>query len=201
MNDEVLNVAQRRQAIQRGLKHYFQGSSLEHALSYWEQEYSEKPAFVLNRFLNEICITDDLKLHRKEMLKHVIHELTHLEKAELIKVDQKNDFVASDHLHRAYEEFVDCVLRKVQPEDVSEFANELKQQLINDHLFTQSVDQYLSSEALMRNIEMLNGSKAITALYRVYCDFYGPQKTDRIYAQAKTEIKQHYPDVDLHQLL
>ena len=79
MNAEVLNLEQRRQAIQRGLQHYFQGPHLEQIVGYWEQEYSGQPAFVLNRFLSEICTTEELKQNRKDMLKQVLHELTILE--------------------------------------------------------------------------------------------------------------------------
>lgn len=45
MNAEMLNLEQRRQAIQRGLQHYFQGPHLEQIVGYWEQEYSGQPAF------------------------------------------------------------------------------------------------------------------------------------------------------------
>ena len=41
----------------------------------------------------------------------------------------------------------------------------------------------------------------ITTLYAIYCSFYGPGKADQLYAQIKHEIKQHYPAVDLSQLL
>ena len=202
MNAEVFNVAQRRQAIQRGLKQYFQGSSLERVLNYWEQEYSEKPAFVLNRFLNEICTTEDLKQHRKDMLKQVIHELSHLEKVELLKTDEDKTFVDSDDLYKAYDDFVNHVLDRVQLNDLEEFTTVLKQQLHRDQLSNALLKPYdNTAQALMQSLPMSQAAKGITALYTVCCEFYGPQKTDRIYAQGKTDMKLNYPDLDLQQLL
>lgn len=202
MNAEVFNVAQRRQAIQRGLKQYFQGSSLERVLNYWEQEYSEKPAFVLNRFLNEICTTEDLKQHRKDMLKQVIHELSHLEKVELLKTDEDKTFVDSDDLYKAYDDFVNHVLDRVQLNDLEEFTTVLKQQLHRDKLSNALLKPYdNTAQALMQSLPMSQAAKGITTLYTVCCEFYGPQKTDHIYAQGKTDMKLNYPDLELQQLL
>jgi len=41
----------------------------------------------------------------------------------------------------------------------------------------------------------------ITASDECYCEFYGPVKTDQVYARVKTNIQAKYPDVKLHQLL
>ena len=43
MPNELLTVMQKKQAIERGLSHYLQGTVLERVLSYWEQEYGDKP--------------------------------------------------------------------------------------------------------------------------------------------------------------
>ena len=44
-------------------------------------------------------------------------------------------------------------------------------------------------------------AQVITIIYECYCEFYEPAKADQVYARAKMEIKNKYPDVDLHQLL
>lgn len=203
MDAEVLNVAQRRQAIQRGLAHYFQGTSLEQVIGYWEQEYSEKPAFVLNRFLSDICTTEELKRNRKEMLKDVLHELTHLEKTEILHLDaQQDEQAVSLSLKSAYQDFIVHVLHTVQMNDHDELFMELRQKLIREELI--DAEMALSIKESYALLELVNShlvSKAITALYSVYCDFYGPQKADRVYAQGKNDIKLKYSDIDLHQLL
>lgn len=203
MDAEVLNVAQRRQAIQRGLRHYFQGSSLEQVVGYWEQEYSEKPAFVLNRFLSEICTTDELKQNRKEMLKDVLHELTNLKKSEILHIDAKEDEQAdSTNLKAAYQDFIEHVLHSTQISDSDDLFMELRQKLVREGIVeAEIVVSIKDSYVLLERINSSSASQAITALYSVYCDFYGPQKADRVYAQGKNDIKLKYPEIDLHQLL
>jgi len=44
-------------------------------------------------------------------------------------------------------------------------------------------------------------AELITIFYAIYCDFYGPNKADQLYAQIKNTVKQQYPEIDLKQLL
>lgn len=203
MDAEVLNVTQRRQAIQRGLAHYFQGTSLEKVIGYWEQEYSEKPAFVLNRFLSDICTTDELKRNRKDMLKDVLHELTNLEKSEILHLDvHPDEQVDSFDLKMAYQDFIVHVLHAVQVSDRDDLFMELRQKLIREGIVeADSVLSMKDSYTMLDRIQTALASQVITALYSVYCDFYGPQKADRVYAQGKNDIKLKYPEIDLHRLL
>ncbi|ANF82495.1 hypothetical protein A3K93_10035 [Acinetobacter sp. NCu2D-2] len=199
---EVLNVAQRRQAIQRGLKHYFQGTALEQVVGYWEQEYSEKPAFVLNRFLSDICTTDELKQSRKDMLKDVLYELTNIEKTEILQLETEVEVQDTHTLKTAYQDFVEAILHSVPSSDREDFFLELRRHVIAKNLLVgERAERIYQSEKLMACIETHSVAQAVTALYTVYCDFYGPQKTDRLYAAHKNEIKFKYPDLDLHQLL
>ena len=89
MPNELLTVMQKKQAIERGLSHYLQGTVLERVLNYWEQEYGDKPSFVLNRFMNDICNTDELRVQRKEMLKQVLCEMSAVEKQVLLDTQPK----------------------------------------------------------------------------------------------------------------
>lgn len=41
----------------------------------------------------------------------------------------------------------------------------------------------------------------LTMLYAIYCDFYGPNKADQLYAAIRQEIKQNYTEVNLASLL
>ncbi|ATO18637.1 hypothetical protein BS636_02650 [Acinetobacter sp. LoGeW2-3] len=203
MNAEVLNLDQRRQAIQRGLQHYFQGNHLEQIVGYWEQEYSEQPAFVLNRFLSEICTTEELKQNRKDMLKQVLHELTILEKSGWA-ASKDEEAVSLNQMaqYRAYMEFGESVLGQVQLDDQKDFHMELGQQLVCDQILLQETCQKLwKSVDLLSHVSSKNYARAITSLYQVFCDFYGPQRSDQVYAQAKNLIKQKYPEANLQQLL
>lgn len=203
MNAEVLNLEQRRQAIQRGLQHYFQGPHLEQIVGYWEQEYSGQPAFVLNRFLSEICTTEELKQNRKDMLKQVLHELTILEKSEWIEFEDTDAVSLNQKAqYQAYIEFGETVLDQVKLEDQKDFYRELAQQLVQDRILFQETSQKLQKSAdLLSYVSSKLYAQAITSLYQVFCDFYGPQRSDQVYAQAKNLIKQKYPEANLQQLL
>ncbi len=69
MSTETLTILQKRQAIERGLSQYLQGTLLEQVLNHWEAKDGDRPSFVLNRFLSEICTTEELRYFRKDMLK------------------------------------------------------------------------------------------------------------------------------------
>lgn len=86
MPNELLTIGQKRTAIERGLSQYLKGIALERVLSYWEQEYGDKPSFVLNRFLSEVCNTDELRFYRKDMLRQVLFEIAEVEKQVLLQV-------------------------------------------------------------------------------------------------------------------
>lgn len=202
MNAEVLNIGQRRLAIQRALQHYFHGASLDQVVSYWEQEYSEKPAFVLNRFLSEICTTDELKQNRKDMLKQVLYELTVIEKDELMQTHSQLQVLNVSTQYHAYIDFADQVLHAITAQNGDDFFDELKNQLLKDRvLINDSSALYNTTLGMMDRVQPKYYGKAITSLYQVFCDFYGPQRSDQIYAQAKLFIKAKYPEADLHQLL
>lgn len=68
MSTETLSILQKRQAIERGLSQYLPGTLLEQVLNHWEAKYGDQPSFVLNRFLSEICTTEELRYHRKDIL-------------------------------------------------------------------------------------------------------------------------------------
>lgn len=204
MPHELLNVLLRRQAIERGLKQYFSGTVLDSVLSYWEQQYSEKPAFVLNRFLNEICTTEELRYHRKNMLKDVLYELSNLEKHDLLEDER----VAVDHLkiaipkdvQHAFLYVVDAVLTQVSAVDQDEFKHAVQQALLQQAgIITNAAE--IQTAAFVQCLAFKQYSTAITTIYQQYCEFYGPLKADRVYASIKNQLKQQLPDVDLHQLL
>lgn len=89
MPNELLSVIQKKQAIERGLSDYMNATVLARVLNYWEQKYGDQPSFVLNRFLSEICNTDELRFYRKEMLRKVLSEMSAVEKQVLLEIKPK----------------------------------------------------------------------------------------------------------------
>lgn len=211
MSSEVLTRSQKRQAIERGLQHFIEPSNLLKTLNYWEEKYSDKPSFVLNRFLSEICLTDQLRVMRKDMLKQVLFELAEVERQVLLaqqKVQQKvakpvveqPKVMISGNIQDAFFCFVETVLKQVEYKDLFEFNEEVKQSL-------QALGLAVSEEARIHDQEfceflpLTSYAKVITSIYECFCDFYGPTKADQCYAKARQLLKDQFPEVDLRQLL
>lgn len=202
MPNELLSVIQKKQAIERGLSHYMNGTALERVLNYWEQEYGDQPSFVLNRFLSEICNTDELRFYRKEMLKKVLSEMSAVEKQVLleIKPQPEPEELISIVIADACLALVDAVMLTVTATDLDDFNDEVKKQLQTMGLAIETSVK-INDAAFIDVLPLTLYAQVITSIYECYCEFYGPAKADQVYARAKMEIKSKYPDVDLHQLL
>ena len=202
MPNELLSVIQKKQAIERGLSHYMNGTALERVLNYWEQEYGDQPSFVLNRFLSEICNTDELRFYRKEMLRKVLSEMSAVEKQVLLEIKPKlePEELISIAIADAFFGLVDAVTLTVTATDLNDFNDEVKQQLQDMGLAIETSVK-INDAAFIDVLPLTLYAQVITIIYECYCEFYGPAKADQVYARAKMEIKSKYPDVDLHQLL
>ena len=202
MPNELLSVIQKKQAIERGLSHYMNGTVLERVLNYWEQEYGDQPSFVLNRFLSEICNTDELRFYRKEMLKKVLSEMSAIEKQVLLEIKPQSEpeELISIAIADACLALVDAVMLTVTATDLDDFNDEVKKQLQTMGLAI-ATSVKINDAAFIDVLPLTLYAQVITIIYECYCAFYGPAKADQVYARAKMEIKNKYPDVDLHQLL
>lgn len=202
MPNELLSVIQKKQAIERGLSDYMNATVLERVLNYWEQEYGDQPSFVLNRFLSEICNTDELRFYRKEMLRKVLSEMSAVEKQVLLEIKPKlepEELISID-IADAFFGLVDAVTLTVTATDLNDFNDEVKQQLQDMGLAIETSVK-INTAAFIEVLPLTLYAQVITIIYECYCEFYGPAKADQVYAMAKMQIKTKYPDVDLHQLL
>jgi hypothetical protein len=202
MPNELLTVMQKKQAIERGLSHYLQGTVLERVLSYWEQEYGDKPSFVLNRFMNDICNTDELRVHRKEMLKQVLCEMSAVEKQVLLDTQPKvqMEVLISADFADAFFDLINGVLQTVVRADLNDFNAEVKNHVQALGIAIEK-SANLNDAAFAECLPLTSYAQVITASYECYCEFYGPSKADQVYARVKMDIKNKYPSVDLHHLL
>ena len=202
MQNELLTIGQKRTAIERGLSQYLKGIALERVLSYWEQEYGDKPSFVLNRFLSEVCNTDELRFYRKDMLRQVLFEIAEVEKQVLLQVKppEKQEALVSGQLSDAFAQFVGYVVKGVVQVDFADFDQDVKQRL-TDLGYAVVEQAAIHDVEFISDLPIMSYSQVITAIYEVYCEFYGPTKADFVFARAKEQIKQQFMDVDLHQLI
>ena len=207
MTNETLSILQKREAIERGLTGYLNHRHIEQALQHWESKYGNLPSFVLNRFIHEICDTEELKTHRKDILKTVLNEMSKVEKQikshsveQVIEQDLIENIELKTNLSNAFFYFVRAVVENIPAPDRYDFSSDVKQQLSSKGLRVRA-DRNLQDFEFLDVITALNYPALITVLYENYCIYYGPAKADSLYARLKNEVKNEFPQVDLHQLI
>lgn len=202
MSTETLSTLQKRQAIERGLSQYLQGTLLEQVLNHWENKYGDQPSFVLNRFLSEICTTEELRYYRKDILKNILAEIAQVEKQVLLNPAAKvaEDEMESQRLLEAFAYFIQNICQAVKAVDVQEFEREVKTQL---GALSIVIDKYqaLNDRAVLEAFLMTQYAQVLTVCYENYCEFYGPAKADQLYAKVKRQVKERCPMVDMHRLI
>lgn len=201
-----LTIEQKKLAVEKGLAQFMPDIVLQRVLQYWESEYGRQPSFVLNRFLSEICTSDEMRLQRKDMLRQVLHEISVVEKQQRLKGKNDKSIVVPKQEHevdsfQAFYDFVMAILKSVTQKDYLEFVEEIQEKMKKHRLLAEYWYVVGSERASLLKIAPQNYAVMITMLYSIYCDFYGPIKADQLYAMIKNEIKQCHPDVDLKQFL
>lgn len=180
MSTESLTILQKRQAIERGLSQYLQGKLLEQVLNHWEVKYADQPSFVLNRFLSEICTTQELRFYRKDMLKQVLAELAQVEKQELLKPAAQESKVepVQTQLFDAFALFMQHICQAVTQHDRQDFEQEVK---MNSDVVSilSTTQQTLDDRALLGTLPTSQYAQLLTACYEQYCEFMGQQKPIR----------------------
>ena len=205
-----LTIEQKRLAIEKGLSQFLPESVLQRALSYWEREYGHQPSFVLNRFLSEVCSNDELRMQRKEMLRQVLYEISILEKQQHLKVKDKKVSTTqpsiqinenNNALFQVFHDFVMAVLKGVVRDDYLEFVEEIQKSMKKHRLLAGYFYLLGAEQESLKQISQQHYADMLTMLYAIYCDFYGPNKADQLYAAIRQEIKQNYTEVNLASLL
>ena len=201
-----LTIEEKKLAVEKGLAQFMPDIVLQRVLQYWESEYGRQPSFVLNRFLSEICTSDEMRLQRKDMLRQVLHEISVVEKQQRLKGKNDKSIVVPKQEHevdsfQAFYDFVMAILKSVTQKDYLEFVEEIQEEMKKHRLLAEYWYVVGSERASLLKIAPQNYAVMITMLYSIYCDFYGPIKADQLYAVIKNEIKQRHPDVDLKQFL
>ena len=131
-----LTIEQKKLAVEKGLAQFMPDIVLQRVLQYWESEYGRQPSFVLNRFLSEICTSDEMRLQRKDMLRQVLHEISVVEKQQRLKGKNDKSIVVPKQEHeadsfQAFYDFVMAILKSVTQKDYLEFVEEIQEKMKN----------------------------------------------------------------------
>ena len=213
-----MDLVLKRRAVYTSLKPFLNANEIAPALSLWETEFSSKPNYALANFITRICITDELRRIRTQILSAMITALESPEALLLsdpgsqvgrltlsdagtveVVLDAKNSiFIAlSTRLWTAVDEateknIIDFILRNLAHLKLSsEHAAKLKDWLINRNV------------AFPCNFELVTLQKLINLNYIALCEYYGPIKADRLLSQATHAVEAEAMQLrfNLHDLL
>ena len=176
MSTETLTILQKRQAIERGLSQYLQGTLFEQILNHWEAKYGDQPSFVLNRFLSEICTTEELRYFEKTY-KMSWQRWPKVEKQVLLNPSAKaSKSEQGESVTRCIDVFVCKISVKQSKPLMCRSLSVVKTQL---EALSIVVDKYqaLNDRAVLEALPMTQYAQVLTVCYENYCEFYGPAKS------------------------
>ena len=221
-----LSVAQKRQAVEEGLKPFLPDDYLQDILEFWELHYSHEPAFVLQRFLNEICTTASLKSQRSQMLQSVLLALSARERdnqpaskktkpgkpvlRHAESLDMPTRFKGDEHAQSLMQCFTALSQRlfKTAPAQIDRSLRlylmdtipKLKMSSDTIHalrLWT-GTDMELPPTSLLTIEDM---QQVINLIYSALCEYVGPVKADRQLSMAVRFLEENHPEWPIRQLL
>ena len=202
MYQENLSLTQKRAAIERGLSTHFANSKMSSVMKHWEENYGAKPSFVLNRFIQDICDTEELKQSRREILKQVIHEISTVEKQ--IKLELKEETSLTGELTSEYNEafyfIVREMMRTISARDRSAFIKKTKQALLDQEII-EPTNYHLHEKEFLSLIDSKNYGRVLRIFYEHYSILYPQDKVDSVYDKIKHGLKIEFPYLDLKKLI
>lgn len=220
-----LSVAQKRQAVEAGLKPFLPDNYLQDVLEFWEQHYSHEPAFVLQRFLNEICTTAALKAQRSQMLQSVLLALSVRERADppvhkskpgkpvLLHTDNPGAVYRADaniqnqalmqcfsalsqRLFRTTPAQIERSLRLYLMDTIPKLK--MNTDCIHALRLWSGTDMEAPPSGLLTIEEM---QQVINLIYTALCEYVGPVKADRQLSIAVKFLEENHPEWPIRQLL
>lgn len=221
-----LSVAQKRQAVEEGLKPFLPDDYLQDILEFWELHYSHEPAFVLQRFLNEICTTATLKSQRSQMLQSVLLALSARERDNQLaskktkpgkpvlrhaeSLDMPTRFRGDEYAQALMQCFTALSQRlfKTAPAQIDrslrlylmDTVPKLKMGSDSIHalrLWT-GTDMEAPPTSLLTIEDM---QQVINLIYSALCEYVGPVKADRQLTMAVRFLEENHPEWPIRQLL
>lgn len=221
-----LSVVQKRQAVEEGLRPFLPNDYLQDILEFWELHYSHEPAFVLQRFLNEICTTAGLKAQRSQMLQSVLLALsarerenqpaikkTKLGKPVLRSADSLNiaPRVTDDQQAQVLMQCFTALSQRLFTTAPAQIDRSLRLYLMDTipklkvgsdcihalRLWT-GTDMEAPPTSVL-NIEEMQ--QVINLIYSALCEYIGPVKADRQLSMAVKFLEENHPQWPIRQLL
>lgn len=190
-----MKVEHKEQRVRDALSKYFSDNELNNVMSYWKKKYSKQPAFVLRRFIDEICVTEHHKSVKNQMIKDILNQFNQ-------PVDTPDEIEVSE-LQECFESYLNDTLLLVPAESRDDFILGIETRLLAE---AQSVDlseradfekatfqiiSFLKADLLQRQTQNIQAAldlpllqAASAVLYRSLCKVVGPIEADDVIRMA-----------------
>lgn len=198
-----MDLVQRRRAVYTGLRPYFNDQEMANALTLWEQDFSQKPAFALNVFIARCCTTPELKEKRGEILRAVISAmdlpLNQLlpDPQKMVKTEAELKADANHQLDSVTSAFVALLTTMLSRYDFSTQGG--VRNFVIDNLAkvkleapkAQRMREWLSGQSthLAANYKVEVLQKLVNLAYVAMCEYVGPVKADQNLSQSLKEVE------------
>lgn len=214
-----ISITKKADAIKSGLTPYLTAQQLDTAITYWHENYSQQPAFVIQRFVRDICKQFNLNEQRLPMLQAVVDSLNKLLVEEQTNTAKQTQHSQVDTTHRTNhlevnhsEQQLACFIYLVKAlnNHVAEVhKTDFFQQVINEVNQTRLKPNLKKAFANWLNLGFgltqcglditfttVDLRKLVSCTYSCLCYFLGPVEADQALVTSIAQTEQKY-DKDL----
>lgn len=199
----------KKRAIYTGLYPYLESDNLVRAMILWEQKYADNPSFAVQHFINDICLGNDLKSLRRDMLLNLVKTLV-LPDEELmpdpsmrIAMYRREHKIAESTEYTSRELVVFQKLVIALMEQISVDIRVSIKDYVLDNLAKSKIDSSIKRQLqlwLSKQVSAMKVAapdiddlrKVINFFYVGFCEYAGPVETDRILGKAVAKVTDNY---------
>lgn len=206
-----MKVEYKEQKIRDALSRYFSDGELNNIMSYWKKKYSKQPAFVLRRFIDDICVRDNHKSLKSNMIKDILVAFN--------QADTTEEDVSISITQKCFESYVNDVLDILPETSADAFINAVETRLLshtsNLHVTEKAVFEkhafqiitFLKADKLNRHTQHIQAvlylpflQTVAAIMYRAICHVVGPIDADDITKLAFERRYAEGQENEIHQI-
>jgi hypothetical protein len=202
----IMNLEEKRKAIEHGLMPFLTDEYLQRALQLWENNYASQPTFALQKFIGEVCTNKTLAAQRIKILQSVIRALSEpIPKAHAEIGDHSRDKTSAEEL-LIFMSLIDKLLAQCKNNDavkVRLFMVEAIEKSAIPIFLQRTLRAWISQLYPLKDIavDIHTRQQLVNTTYVALCEYYGPIEADSMLHTAMHHVSQAYPRQRVQQLL
>ncbi|WP_269620356.1 hypothetical protein [Zhongshania sp. BJYM1] len=198
------SVRDRRRAIYTGLQSFMDEDTVLKAITHWENRYIDQPSLALQRFVADICQTQELKEKRAAILRSLIQAMG--QDTESLMADPRGEGAESAAVNpvsasQAFAELMLAMMAQLDDElqhklRIDLFAALRQRQLPLSTL--EALQRWLGNRQALKlgNVAPAMLQKLLNQYYVLLCENIGPVRADKILAKGVAKVQHEHPQLD-----